>query len=402
MVAAVCVAVFSGNDLIEGQMGAIKETSTRALVAKTNDAELSAFWAFRTLMREFDARSLFRRNLNRLSMCFYQFDLCICSCLPRLRGHLLANKVSYFMFSTEWFVSLFSSVLPFNLLVRVWDLFLADGWRAILLTGIALLSYFEVHCTPRNCRHLLHNNHARHEQQRNTYTLVNMHVTWTPKTKNLKYGTNFYIQDDLLSLTGTDLLHTLHKLETSSRLCNPVQSCPKPDHMPVSSEQAGGSFMTEKAIENFMIKMRDFGQMISSSFVYNSELDFEWLRRRKGTEQAAKTTDKARSASEQLLDETDKPKSWSPASTLSSSLSQNPFMPWARKSQATSPAQDFPHLNPNNEPSSLSDDKKKSSTPITIPARADTTSFASLLSFSATPTRTVRDREEGRGSGHAR
>ena len=47
--------------------------------------------------------------------------------LPRLAAHFTAEGLEACMFSTHWFNTIFAYTLPFNHLLRVWDVFMLEG-----------------------------------------------------------------------------------------------------------------------------------------------------------------------------------------------------------------------------------------------------------------------------------
>lgn len=50
------------------------------------------------------------------------------------------------MYSSQWFITVFAHSLPFELVVRVWDVFLSEGYKIIFRIGIALMMEAEGVC----------------------------------------------------------------------------------------------------------------------------------------------------------------------------------------------------------------------------------------------------------------
>lgn len=44
------------------------------------------------------------------------------------------------MFATEWFVTIYCASFPFDLVTRVWDVFLHEGWKVVYRVGLALVA----------------------------------------------------------------------------------------------------------------------------------------------------------------------------------------------------------------------------------------------------------------------
>ena len=48
------------------------------------------------------------------------------------------------MFATQWLLTQFTSSFPFDLVVRVWDCILAEGWKMTYRVMLALLKHYEL------------------------------------------------------------------------------------------------------------------------------------------------------------------------------------------------------------------------------------------------------------------
>lgn len=98
--------------------------------------EEQTFWMLVGLMTHHDVRSMFTRNLPRLSLCLYQLEKLMSQFLPDLHGHFEKHQIEPFMFATEWFMTLFGYALPLSAVIRLWDIFFSGGWS--ILHGLAL------------------------------------------------------------------------------------------------------------------------------------------------------------------------------------------------------------------------------------------------------------------------
>ncbi|XP_038045784.1 TBC1 domain family member 2B-like isoform X1 [Patiria miniata] len=63
--------------------------------------------------------------------------------LPRLHAHLDDIGIEMCSFTLNWFLAIFFDVVPFTMLLRIWDCFLFDGLRVLFQFSIALLQYHE-------------------------------------------------------------------------------------------------------------------------------------------------------------------------------------------------------------------------------------------------------------------
>jgi len=78
-----------------------------------------------------------------LRKCFWVFDKLFAEYLPNLYKHFKKEGVDLALFATPWFLTIFTSVLPLNVAVKVWDLFLLRGWVAIYRISLSLLTLLE-------------------------------------------------------------------------------------------------------------------------------------------------------------------------------------------------------------------------------------------------------------------
>lgn len=110
-----------------------------AFILQTVRDESAAFQMLATVMGKLDARSLFTRDFSRLTTCLCQFDNLVSTCLPDVYALLTKHSLSIPLFCTEWFLTLFVPVCPPEVVARVWDIFLVDGWLIFYRLGLAIL-----------------------------------------------------------------------------------------------------------------------------------------------------------------------------------------------------------------------------------------------------------------------
>ncbi|CEM11165.1 unnamed protein product [Vitrella brassicaformis CCMP3155] len=130
--------------------------------------EYSAFVCFANLM--------LRRSLHA----FYTFDMSIVDVYFRTFDHLMKERLPWVamklhqcglnsdMFLVEWLYTLFTRSLPFALVARVWDSFLAEGDTILYQTALGLLCYFSDALEKGShdqCMELLSSSSARHYQE---------------------------------------------------------------------------------------------------------------------------------------------------------------------------------------------------------------------------------------------
>jgi Rab-GTPase-TBC domain len=62
-----------------------------------------------------------------------QFERLVQDELPALGRHLANEGVAPSMYCSHWFMTAFAYALPFDHLLRVWDVFLLEGIKVVLL-----------------------------------------------------------------------------------------------------------------------------------------------------------------------------------------------------------------------------------------------------------------------------
>ena len=75
-----------------------------------------------------------------LNIChYYYYDYQ--ETLPDLHQHFLAHAFHTSMYSSSWFLTLFTTSLPLPLVCRIFDIFLNEGFEIIFRVGLALLEF---------------------------------------------------------------------------------------------------------------------------------------------------------------------------------------------------------------------------------------------------------------------
>lgn len=63
--------------------------------------------------------------------------------LPKLTKHMEKENVHITMYATQWLLTLYTSSFPFDLVTRVWDCFLVEGWKVVYRVMLALLTLWQ-------------------------------------------------------------------------------------------------------------------------------------------------------------------------------------------------------------------------------------------------------------------
>eukprot|EP00697_Spironema_sp_BW2_P009152 gnl/Spiro4/23956_TR11863_c0_g1_i1.p1 gnl/Spiro4/23956_TR11863_c0_g1~~gnl/Spiro4/23956_TR11863_c0_g1_i1.p1 ORF type:complete len:314 (-),score=78.00 gnl/Spiro4/23956_TR11863_c0_g1_i1:157-1098(-) len=127
---------YSVHDAVVGYMQGMGFIVGLLLLYMTEE---DAFWFLVCLMKNHGAEGVFQPGLPLLKRYVFIFDKLVHITLPRLYNHFLSEKVLPDVYANQWFISLFSHKFPFQLVLRVWDIFFFEGYGIILRLGIALL-----------------------------------------------------------------------------------------------------------------------------------------------------------------------------------------------------------------------------------------------------------------------
>lgn len=103
--------------------------------------EQEAFWMFFAVMtREpWNCRQICGPGLPLLALKQAQLDALVAKYLPRVAAAMHTHGLSSAVFSTHWFLTAFSYSFPFPVVARLWDAWLAEGWKPIFRAALAAL-----------------------------------------------------------------------------------------------------------------------------------------------------------------------------------------------------------------------------------------------------------------------
>ena len=115
-----------------------------------NDEE-EAFYIFLSLMIDSVYSTLFKNELENLNILFYQFERILSFALPEIYSYLKDNKITPGFFVSPWFITIFTDAFEDKqeinnkkIIMKIFDLFIFGGWKAIIKIGISLLKYNEL------------------------------------------------------------------------------------------------------------------------------------------------------------------------------------------------------------------------------------------------------------------
>jgi len=128
-----------------------------ASVSLDGSPEEEAFWLFVAALKSprTSLRDLYRPGMVGSRRALFVYDKLLKDAAPSIHAHLDHQGVIPDMYATHWLVTVFTAQFPFALVARVWDVFLAEGWKPVFKTAIAVLLTFDAQIKAKPFEQLL-------------------------------------------------------------------------------------------------------------------------------------------------------------------------------------------------------------------------------------------------------
>ena len=114
-----------------------------AFIIKITEDEEESFYFLMGLFKYTDYRSIFKKDLSKLKLYFSIFDAVLKLYIPTLESYFEENKVKSNYYLSAWFIALFTSLVKhgkkLDAFLKIFDLFLIDGWKAIFNISMDIL-----------------------------------------------------------------------------------------------------------------------------------------------------------------------------------------------------------------------------------------------------------------------
>lgn len=104
-----------------------------------NLPESEAFCLLVKLMKDYGFREFFLYEMPGLHVRLYQFDRILEDTLPDVHIHLSRQGVRSSMFASQWFLTLFAYKFPLQIVLRIFDVVMAEGIEAMLRFAVGLV-----------------------------------------------------------------------------------------------------------------------------------------------------------------------------------------------------------------------------------------------------------------------
>lgn len=107
--------------------------------------EEESFWFLVAIMNDdpYSMREMFTKDMSGSLETLFVADRLVQKLLPDLHQHLNSEGINISMYACQWLMTLFSSNFNFDLVSKVWDNFLVEGWKVVYRVFIALLASCE-------------------------------------------------------------------------------------------------------------------------------------------------------------------------------------------------------------------------------------------------------------------
>ncbi|KAJ1920477.1 GTPase-activating protein [Mycoemilia scoparia] len=137
--------VLKAYSLYDKEVGYCQGLSFVVAPLLVNMNDVQAFRILVKLMDNFNLRGHFTPDMPDLRVRTFQFERLFSESLPLLFNHFRSQGVNSTMYASQWFMTLFASRLPIEMIVRLYDVIFAEGIDALLRFALVLLKRSQSH-----------------------------------------------------------------------------------------------------------------------------------------------------------------------------------------------------------------------------------------------------------------
>eukprot|EP00516_Mucochytrium_quahogii_P003961 CAMPEP_0203758240 /NCGR_PEP_ID=MMETSP0098-20131031/10996_1 /ASSEMBLY_ACC=CAM_ASM_000208 /TAXON_ID=96639 /ORGANISM=" , Strain NY0313808BC1" /LENGTH=495 /DNA_ID=CAMNT_0050650551 /DNA_START=133 /DNA_END=1617 /DNA_ORIENTATION=- len=119
--------------------------------------EENVFCLFQTCMlcEPWNMSELYKPGMPGSQLLLHQFETLLKIHIPDVAAHLDRELIVPSMYATQWFITVFTYNFPFDVVVRVWDVFLLEGWPIVFQVAIAIMKQNRKEILKRKFEHIL-------------------------------------------------------------------------------------------------------------------------------------------------------------------------------------------------------------------------------------------------------
>lgn len=105
----------------------------------TCDLETEAFGLLVSLMKSYNLRDFYLSGMPGLMLMLYQFDRLLEENSPRLANHLTREGIRSTMYTTQWFLTMFTYKFPYEFVLRIYDIIMFEGLESLLKFAVNIM-----------------------------------------------------------------------------------------------------------------------------------------------------------------------------------------------------------------------------------------------------------------------
>ncbi|GFR46810.1 hypothetical protein Agub_g8444 [Astrephomene gubernaculifera] len=113
------------------------------MLVSLNRNEEAAFWLLAALVEDILHPGTYSRNLEGCQVEMRALSELVASKLPVLAAHFASLDFQISMLATDWYLGLYSTSLPAETVMRVWDALFFEGPKILFRVALALLTVYE-------------------------------------------------------------------------------------------------------------------------------------------------------------------------------------------------------------------------------------------------------------------
>lgn len=133
--------VLSAYSLHDPQVGYCQGMGFISALFLSYMPEEETFWLLVSVMtsKKHALADLYRPGMPKVSESMFVFEKLVEKYLPRVHVHFDKEGLHPTMYASQWFITLYSYSFSFDLVTKIWDMFLHEGWKIIYRVALAIL-----------------------------------------------------------------------------------------------------------------------------------------------------------------------------------------------------------------------------------------------------------------------
>ena len=105
--------------------------------------EVDAFYTMKAFLTRYEMRDLYLPKMPGLGKAFYVLLSLMKKFLPKVHTNLLNHGIVPSVYASQWFMTLFAVCFPFEVLVRIWDIYFVEGKKIVYRVALGIFKILE-------------------------------------------------------------------------------------------------------------------------------------------------------------------------------------------------------------------------------------------------------------------